>query len=96
MKTKDFQAIVSKLSSLTRSQIKQAHKALADGLTLREVRDKLKISLSRALKWRHRFLELPKEHQPGPLLGILNIWSQMITQVAFENLCHQTVDRSSN
>ena len=47
--------------------------AMADGLTLRDVRDKLNISLSRALKWRHRFLELPQSHQAGPIQGILEV-----------------------
>ena len=47
----------------------QAH-ALQDGQTLRETARALRIHLSTAHRWRHRFLAVPKTVQPQILTGI--------------------------
>jgi len=45
-------------------------KALQDGQTLREVARTLRIHISTAHRWRHRFLAAPKTVQPQALTGI--------------------------
>ena len=47
----------------------QAH-ALQDGQALREIARALRIHLSTAHRWRHRFLAAPKTVQPQALTGI--------------------------
>jgi transposase-like protein len=46
---------------------------LSKGSTLRQAAKELGISLDRAFRWRHRMLELPIGHQPGPVKGILEV-----------------------
>jgi len=47
--------------------------ALRDGLSLSEVQELLGISRTTALRWRHRFLALPKEQRAQSLTGVAEI-----------------------
>jgi transposase-like protein len=44
--------------------------ALRDGLTLRQVSERLQVAQSTAFRWRHRFLALPQTVQARALIGI--------------------------
>jgi transposase-like protein len=46
---------------------------LRQGLTVRETAQAMGFSLSRAFRWRHRFLENPVAHQPHHLVGLVEV-----------------------
>lgn len=64
-------------SPLNRLRAKDKLAAYADclreGLTVRETADRMGFSVSRAFRWRHRFLRKPVKHQPQALSGVVEI-----------------------
>jgi transposase-like protein len=65
-------------NSLTGTPLAQLHKrelwlghgqALLDGISLRKVAARLGVDLTTAFRWRHRFLEAPKDVRPARLEG---------------------------
>ena len=49
----------------------QAHtQALSQGLSIPRVAQRLEVAWSTAFRWRHRFLQLPSQHQASALCGI--------------------------
>lgn len=65
-------------NALTGTPLAQLHKrelwlghaqALVDGISLRKVAARLEVDLTTAFRWRHRFLEAPKEDKPQRLEG---------------------------
>lgn len=66
-------------NALTRTPLARLHlrgkwlgqaEALRDGLTLRQVSERLHVARSTAFRWRHRFLALPQTVQARALIGI--------------------------
>ena len=69
-------------NALTGTPLAQLHKrelwaghtqAIIDGLCLRKVADRLDIGLETAFRWRHRFLQAPKDVKAGTLEGTVEV-----------------------
>lgn len=64
-------------SPLNRLREKEKLAAYADclreGLTVRATAERMGFSVSRAFRWRHRFLRLPVKHQPQALSGVVEV-----------------------
>ena len=58
------------LAQLHKRELWEAHtQAIIDGLSLRKVAERLDVGLETAFRWRHRFLEAPKDVKANTLEG---------------------------
>lgn len=56
-----------------KNQLAEYAECLKKGLTLRQTAEAMKISVTRAFRWRHSFLSNSVNHQPKAIFGVLEI-----------------------